>query len=66
MASNSDTKSAKYFTKTRLKRISIYKRERLIEIMDKQNQVTRRTFSTILQYGILMKTKIILCQKGDF
>ena len=31
-------------TKTRLKRISIYKRERLIEIMDKQNQVTRRTF----------------------
>ena len=30
--------------KTRLKRISIYKRERLIEIMDKQNQVTRRTF----------------------
>ena len=37
---------------TRLKRISIYKRERLIEIMDKQNQVTRRTFSIILQYGI--------------
>ena len=38
--------------KTRLKRISIYKRERLIEIMDKQNQVTNRTFSIILQYGI--------------
>ena len=35
--------------KTRLKRISIYKRERLIEIMDNQNQVTRRTFSMILQ-----------------
>ena len=32
---------------TRLKIISIYKRERLIEIMDKQNQVTRRTFSTM-------------------
>ena len=32
------------FTSTRLKRTSIYKRERLIEIMDKQNQVTRRTF----------------------
>ena len=35
--------------KTRLKRISIYELERLIEIMDNQNQVTRRTFSMILQ-----------------
>ena len=42
-----------------MKRISIYKRERLIEIMDKQNQVTRRTFSTILQYGIHIDEKII-------
>ena len=41
--------------KTRLKRISIYKRERLIEIMDKQNQVTRKTFSKILLYGILIR-----------
>ena len=46
--------SRKTMAETRLKRISIYKRERLIEIMDKQNQVTRRWFSTTLQYGIWM------------